>query len=78
MADACPNCERPLSPSARHCGLTAVLLDGSITAVEPGDTLICACSREAAAASRCHRTWAAYLLHAAGWRVVLDGVEVSP
>lgn len=45
--------------------------------VRDGDTLICACSREAAAAGRCHRVWAAEALAAAGWRVVLDGVEVA-
>jgi hypothetical protein len=44
--------------------------------VVDGDTLICACSREAAAAGRCHRVWAAEALARAGWRVVLDGVEV--
>lgn len=29
------------------------------------------------AAGRCHRAWAAPVLVAAGWRVVLDGVEVE-
>lgn len=42
-----------------------------------GDTLCCACSRDAAARGECHRVWAADLLVAAGWRVVLDGVEVA-
>lgn len=41
--------------------------------VEDGDTLICACSRDAAAHGRCHRAWAAPALRAAGWSVVLDG-----
>ncbi len=45
--------------------------------VQDGDTLCCACSRDDAAAGRCHRAWAAPLLVAAGWRVVLDGAEVS-
>lgn len=45
--------------------------------VEDGDTLCCACSRADAAAGRCHRVWAAQALAAAGWRVVLDGEEVS-
>jgi len=36
----------------------------------------CACSRAAAAAGMCHRVWAAEALARAGWRVVLDGVEV--
>lgn len=51
--------------------------DGSIWthdgAVPDGATLICACSREAAAAGRCHRVIAADLLKRAGWTVVLDG-----
>jgi hypothetical protein len=42
-------------------------------AVVDGDTLLCACSREEAAAGRCHRVWLAEQLVAAGWRVVLDG-----
>lgn len=42
-----------------------------------GDTLLCACSREEAAAGRCHRAWAAPFLVRAGWRVILDGKEVS-
>lgn len=45
--------------------------------VRDGDTLICACSREAAADGRCHRVWAARALQAAGWRVVLDGEELA-
>ena len=44
--------------------------------VRDGDTLCCACSRDAAAAGRCHRVWAAPALVRAGWRVILDGVEV--
>lgn len=44
--------------------------------VRDGDTLCCACSRADAAAGRCHRVWAAQALVHAGWRVVLDGVEV--
>ena len=46
--------------------------------VVDGDTLCCACSREDAAAGRCHRVWAAPALVRAGWRVILDGVEVQP
>lgn len=41
--------------------------------VPDGATLICACSREAARAGRCHRVIAADLLKRAGWSVVLDG-----
>ena len=43
-----------------------------------GDTLCCACSREAAARGECHRVWAARALHAVGWCVVLDGVDEQP
>jgi len=55
--------------------LITTTADGS-RSVEDGDTLCCACSRDEAAAGRCHRAWAAPLLVAAGWRVVLDGEEV--
>jgi len=44
--------------------------------VADGDTLCCACSREAAARGECHRVWAAELLHRAGWRVILDGRQI--
>lgn len=43
--------------------------------VADGDTLCCTCSKEEAAAGRCHRAWAAPFLVRAGWNVVLDGVE---
>jgi hypothetical protein len=46
--------------------------------IEDGDTLCCACSRDEAAAGRCHRAWAAPYLARAGWRVILDGAEVDP
>lgn len=42
--------------------------------VHDGDTLCCACARGA----ECHRRWAAPFLVAAGWRVILDGVEFLP
>lgn len=44
--------------------------------VEDGDTVCCACSREDAAAGRCHRVWAAHALARNGWRVILDGEEL--
>ena len=50
---------------------------GSGTLLESGDTLICACSRAEAAAGRCHRSWCAPALVAAGWRVILDGVDTA-
>lgn len=46
---------------------------GKTPVVADGDTLVCACSKAAAAEGRCHRVWAARWLHEAGWRVVLDG-----
>lgn len=48
----------------------------SAEVVSDGDTLVCACSRAAAAAGRCHRVWAARFLVRSGWRVILDGSEV--
>jgi hypothetical protein len=57
--------------------LMAVDYDRQRFPVWSGDTLVCACSRAAAAEGRCHRTWAAGLLLQAGWRVILDGRELS-
>ncbi len=50
---------------------------GIVAKLKDGDTLCCACSRAKAAAGECHRVWAAELLVEAGWRVLLDGKEVS-
>jgi len=47
------------------------------TFVADGDTLCCACSAANAARDLCHRAWAAPYLVRAGWRVLLDGVEVT-
>jgi hypothetical protein len=52
------------------------LSSGHVYAIQAGDTLMCSCSRKDAEAGKCHRAWAAYLLHHAGWRVILDGVEI--
>ncbi len=61
---------------ARDLGIIA-RWDGGVwirgVLVPDGATLICACSRQAAAAGRCHRVIAADLLKRAGWSVVLDG-----
>lgn len=54
--------------------MLATLPDGTFYAVQPGDTLCCACSKEAAAKGECHRAWSAPLLVKYGWRVCLDGV----
>lgn len=53
------------------------LVSTSGVLVAAGDTLICACSRTAAAAGRCHRCWAASALCEAGWDVILDGNPVG-
>ena len=58
--------------------LLAYCADGVEAPVLDGATLCCACSVDEARAGRCHRAWAAPFLVRAGWRVVLDGVEVSP
>lgn len=50
---------------------------GVLTAVRHGDTLLCSCSGAQAARGRCHRVIAAELLAGAGWRVILDGEEMS-
>lgn len=57
--------------ASREC-----LRPGGPVGLEDGDTLCCACSREAAAAGACHRVWAAELLRQVGWRVLLDGREL--
>jgi hypothetical protein len=51
-------------------------LDDACLVVD-GDTLVCACSKAAAARGQCHRAWAAVWLQRAGWRVVLDGVALA-
>ena len=58
--------------------LLAYCADGVEAPVLDGATLCCACSVDEARAGRCHRAWAAPFLERAGWRVVLDGVEVRP
>lgn len=52
-------------------------LSGARSSVQDGDTLCCSCSREAASKGECHRVWAAHALVKAGWRVVLDGVDLT-
>ena len=42
--------------------------------IKDDDTLCCACAKGA----ECHRRWAAPFLVRAGWRVILDGAEVTP
>jgi hypothetical protein len=48
------------------------LLDANGDAVGVNVTLICTCSREEAAAGRCHRTWLMPFLDRAGWEVWKD------
>jgi len=63
-----------LAPGA----LVARIGDGTLQVVREGDTLCCCCALTKAAAGQCHRVWAADLLVAAGWRVVLDGAVLEP
>ena len=53
--------------------LTLAKPDGERFPVQNGDTLCCGCSRDEAAAGRCHRVWAAQARAAAGWNIILDG-----
>jgi hypothetical protein len=66
-----------LVPSYLHPGWRPGALPPKWGAVGDGDTLCCACSRADAAAGRCHRCWLAPMLVRAGWRVVLDGSELT-
>ncbi len=50
-----------------------VVTDDDFGFVQDGDTLTCTCAKGV----DCHRRWAAPYLVRAGWRVVLDGVEVT-
>lgn len=52
------------------------LMDKRGREVNDGDTLVCACSKDAAARGECHRVWAAAALRRAGWRVILDVAEL--
>ena len=45
--------------------------------VKDGDTLVCACSKKAAANGNCHRVWAAAELARVGWNVILDGIDAN-
>ena len=45
--------------------------------VAADSTLYCTCSLVEAQAGRCHRSWVAPVLRAAGWDVVLDGVQLA-
>ena len=50
-----------------------VVTDDDFGFVQDGDTLTCTCAKGV----DCHRRWAAPYLVKAGWRVILDGVEVT-
>ena len=51
--------------------------EATLHPLQGGETLCCSCAVEEANAGRCHRAWAAPFLVRAGWRVILDGVEVT-
>ncbi len=63
-----------LSASVPNVSALGGVEPSTIIVVSGGDTLCCACSRNAATKGECHRVWAAELLQKAGWGVVLDGV----
>jgi hypothetical protein len=50
-----------------------VVTDDDFGFVQDGDTLTCTCAKGV----DCHRRWAAPYLVKAGWRVILDGEEVT-
>ena len=70
---ALPGWGSPFAPDV----LLAYESAGYAVYVRDGDSLLCACARAKAAAGRCHRATAAPFLVRAGWRVLLDGVEVT-
>jgi hypothetical protein len=63
----------------------ADLVPGRLLGSRPGgfvplgdqDSLCCTCSVERAAVGQCHRVWAAPVLEAAGWSIVLDGLPLG-
>ena len=55
--------------TGEECELAVGRVTQGFGAVADGDTLCCTCSRDDAAAGRC--------LVRAGWRVILDGQEVT-
>jgi hypothetical protein len=63
-----------LTEAPHRPGELVAIVNGAEVLVADGDTLCCACSRDEAAAGRCHRVPTAQALAAAGWAVVLDGV----
>lgn len=73
-----PNADGFMTQSAILPGLGPGQWIPAMGRVGDGDTLCCACARSEAAAGRCHRAWLAPFLVRAGWRVILDGVEVTP
>ena len=70
--------------AVEHRLISGALAPGRLVATTPteavsvadGDTLCCGCSVALASVGDCHRCWAASALVRAGWRVVLDGVEL--
>lgn len=78
QAEAPPLCPSwGLHPGALTACVNYLKINESRVPVREDDTLCCSCARAAAAKGECHRVWAAELLRDAGWRVVLDGVELN-
>ncbi len=65
--------EQHLAQNNLAPGRLTVTTDHGLMFVQDGDTLTCTCSKFV----DCHRRWAAPHLVKAGWRVVLDGKEVT-
>lgn len=75
-----PEYRRLFEEKASHWDLRPGVLRTSAPDLRPvadGDTLCCACGRDAAASGNCHRAFAADLLAKAGWDVVLDGKPLT-
>lgn len=63
-----------LSPGSLQGGLPGGWVEADWIPLQDGDSILCACSKEAALAGKCHLTHAAPFLLRAGWRVRLHGM----
>ncbi len=74
-----PHVRLQYRPTARLIAASVAAHEANLAtfAVDDGDTLCCCCSVADARDGLCHRTWLAPVLKAAGWRVVLDGIDLD-
>jgi hypothetical protein len=63
-----------LQPGGLRASLSGAGQGGGMVYLGDGAIVCCACGKEDARQGRCHRVWAADVLMACGWRVVVDGV----